>query len=255
LHAEPRGTAGTVSKGDSVKNIKEAAGLLLGALILFATSANATTIRSVSNYGAPIAYTSSSGLDTLTSGTLFVDPSNPVDGGAFNEEVLCPFSVGCSDPGSEDFELLIESLSALTPGTQITVNLGPSVSLGTSSLFPGVALLTCFSSVSGEYCMTETPSAACFTDGTSTDGSGNNLVTIGLSTDPSCAAVPSTLVFSLDELGDSPTFAGISTNSGGNTTVPEPGSLVLLSVGLLSTAILLSRWRRGAQGLQSGSKV
>jgi len=236
-----------------VKHIREAVGLLFGALILFATSANATTIRSVSNYGAPIAYTSSSGLNTLTSGTLFVNPSNPVDGGAFNEEVLCPFSVGCSDPGSEDPELLIESLDPLTPGTQITVNLGSSVSLGTGSLFPGVALLTCFSSVSGEYCMPETPNAACFTDGTSTDSSGNNLVTIGLSTDPSCAAVPSTLVFSLDELGNSPTFADISTNSGGNTTVPEPGSLLLLSAGLLSTALLA--WRRGEQGPQTGSQA
>ena len=226
-----------------MKHIREAVALFFGALFLFAASAHATTIRSVSNYGSPINYTSSSSLDTLTAGTLFVDPSNPVDGGAFNQEVLCPFSVGCTEADSDDFELLIESTGQLTPGTQITVDLGSTVSLGTSSLFPGVALLTCFSGVSGEYCMSDTPDASCFADSTSTGASGDNLVTIALSTGPSCSTVPATLVFSLDEFGDSPTFADISTSAGGSTSVPEPGSSFLLSLGLLAIAILY-RWRR-----------
>jgi hypothetical protein len=237
-----------------VKHIREAVALFFGALFLFSASAHATTIRSVSNYGSPINYTSSSSLDTLTAGTLFVDPSNPVDGGAFNEEVLCPFSVGCTEADSDDFELLIESTGQLAPGTQFTVDLGSTVSLGTSSLFPGVALLTCFTGVSGEYCMPDTPDGSCFTDSTSTGASGDNLVTIALSTDPTCSTVPSTLVFSLDEFGNSPTFADISTGAGGSTSVPEPGSFFLLGLSLLAIAILY-RWRRGAPRVQSVSRA
>jgi hypothetical protein len=204
-------------------------------------------------------YTSASGLDTLTAGKLYVDPSNPVDGGAFNEEVLCPFSVGCADPGVNDFELFLESLTALTPGTQITVNLGSSIDLGAL----GVALITCDPTVSGEYCMdttlpNETPDASCFTDSASTDGSGNHLVTIGLVNTPACATVPSTLVFSLDEQvanqGDSPAFADVSTTSGSGSDVPEPGSLLLLSLGLLATAGLYGR-RNRKQTLSDSSKA
>jgi hypothetical protein len=223
-----------------MNNVKGMAGFLLGALFLFAASANATTVRSVSSYGEMVNYTSAGSLGGLTQGTLFADPSNPVDGGAFNEEVLCPFSTGCASPGTDDFELFLETLSALTPGTQITINLGSTVSLGSNF---GVGLTTCDPTVSGEYCMATAPTAGCFTDGTSTDGSGNNLVTISLSTAPSCASVPSTLVFSLDEDGNSPTFGQVSTNSG-SVPAPEPGSFILLMLGLLSIVGLYGRGYR-----------
>jgi hypothetical protein len=233
-----------------MNKVKGLAGFLLGALFLFATSANATTVRTVSSYGEPINYTSAGSLGGLTAGTLFANPSNPVDGGLFNEEVLCPFSTGCASPGTDDFQLFLETLSALAPGTQITVNLGSTVTLGSF----GVALITCDPNVTGAYCMATAPTAGCFSDGTSTDGSGNNLVTIDLSTAPACSSVPSTLVFSLDEDGDSATFGQVSTTSGSTTAMPEPGSFILLSLGLLSIVGLYG-WRYRGQSFRGASRA
>jgi hypothetical protein len=254
----PRDSLGTpITRGKfHMKNVTRTAAILLGLLFLLTASAHATTIRSVSNYGDPATYTSSTSLSTLTFQTLFADPSNPVDGGAFNQEVLCPLSVGCSDPGSDDYELLIESLTALAPGTQITVDLGSSVAEGTTSMFPGVALLTCSSGVSGEYCMSTSPDSACFTDAPGTSASGDNLVTIDLVSSAACTSFPAGLVFSIDEDGTSPVFAGITTSSGGggSTTMPEPGSFLLLVLGLVSIAAL-ETWRRRKQVFHSESRA
>jgi PEP-CTERM motif-containing protein len=206
--------------------------VMFGAVLLCLSTARATTIVShqTSNYGENppilVTYSDASGLDTLTAGTVFVESTPPT---GFSEEVLCSLSNGCapddSPSGGNDYALLIESVGALTPGGQLTIGLGSNVDLGSS----GVQFVMCVDAlISGVLCMETPPSPSCDYE---FGGSGTDTVTINLPSTPGC--IPSGLVFSIDEdvTTGLPTFGTIGPNT---ISTPEPGSLILLSLGLLS---------------------
>jgi hypothetical protein len=220
---------------------------VLGTLLFCLNSVYANSIahKTNSSYGEsadpPLVYTSGTDLDSLTGGTLFVNTLPPT---GFNEEVLCPFSLGCA-PGGSGYALLLQSVGTLTPGSEISIDLGPD------AVFADVSILTCDpTNVSGTYCMMTPPGSACAYS--YPQAPPGEFVTIQLPNSSSC--VPAGLVFSIDEdvlANGEPTFGTVTTSS---IPAPEPGSLILLSLGILSILGLYT-WDFRKRNIQRTSPV
>jgi hypothetical protein len=194
--------------------------------------ANSIPSRTNSSYGEPGPYTVASGLNTLTQGSLFVDPTPPA---GFMEEVLCPISVGCSS--GNPFALLIEP-TAPAAGGGFQIDLGSNVGLADT----GIALLTCDTSFAlGTFCTPTPLSSPCLSEYSSTGNTGDHLLSVNYAKDAGC--IPGTLVFSIDEdvaTGSLPTFGTITPL----VTAPEPASMLLLGSGLVG--LLLKRRAQSA---------
>jgi hypothetical protein len=207
----------------------------LALILLFGapTWANSIPSRTNSGYGEsgnPTTYTAEATLNDLTgnAGTFITDLTPPA---GFSLQVLCPFSTGCAQGGAS-YGWVLENTAPLTPGSQITIDFGSDFFF--NSLNQWTNFMTCDPSLTvvGPFCMPagNVPTGSCLSEysqsevGNSTEPSA---VTITLPTDAAC--IPSTLVFTADQFvnaNGSPTFGTLS------VTTPEPGSLLLVFVGL-----------------------
>lgn len=224
--------------------------ILVACAYCFSSSARANSIptRTSSGYGEGLPsntfYTLTPNLNDLRGpgGTYTLDLAPPP---GFNEEVLCPISSGCNH-GGPSYGVVFETVGALAPGSQITVNYGPNVQLDDPNFNQSfgqteVNFLECDPTfpLLNLFCMqpSTVPTGQCLA-GYNVTGLNNSAFMLTLPDDPAC--IPSNLVFTGDEFvpdGFFPTFGTVAVTS------PEPNSVLLTIVGLLGLPFLRARYR------------
>jgi hypothetical protein len=190
--------------------------LLLGTLMIFASSARGTAIRATTPYGV-VPGTS----DTVDLGTYWIVPPPPGSGDDLVLQIS-PTSSDLGDPISVTLDLSSTSFDTNTADYS-----GASTSDGT------FGIITCDSG--GTYAggnlnslCTPTTNSACDLSGI-TDGGGVGTITLP----GTCDVANETFYFDLES------DSGISVTA--VTGTPEPGSLALLGIGLIALAVLSMR--------------
>jgi hypothetical protein len=216
--------------------VKFTPALLLGTLVIFTSSARATSItRSGSGYGE-VANILSNGFTSIPGVTDGVE-----EWFACNPDTSDNPATGCIG-GTFDLVLQITDTTYVGDSLQITLpDLTASEDAGTTSFgllqcgtsFPDAGLNPILCGASGAL-LTPAPSSDCVSE-FPTAPVGNTIKLPG-----ACVAVGATFYFD-ETSSDTPDATASAVGVTPLTTTPEPSSLALLGIGLISVALLSRR--------------
>jgi PEP-CTERM motif len=189
-------------------NVRLLVTLLLGTALIFVAPAQANSIRTGSNYGMPNSSTSSTSV-----GTQFLVPLTPIS--------------------ATDFDVLLQ-ISSTSPflgdPLQVTLDLsGTPFVIGTTAF----GLINCTTSVGN----LTTPCGSSTSNGTGCNLSGVTDVGGTITIPGSCDVAG--MVFYFDEASTTGVFADVSPLT--PSVAPEPSSLALIGISLISLALFSRR--------------